>query len=553
MSRSSIPGAGLVGLVLLCAPGFVRADGSYLGKRLEAWAADLRSNDPAARRGAAFALGKMASTAKDALPQLLKILGTDKVPAVREAAAFSIGEIARGANQAEAQSELVHALTAALAKDPDYRVRRSAAVALGGLGPKGEAALPALEIALDDQRPEVRQNVAWALGKIGGKCVPALRRALADRDPLVVRDAANSVGRCREAGHAALPELLLACRHSDSEARKAAVAALVGMVTPLDRVAYEPLTQLLNDPDLEARNNAALALGNMGGEGAKAAVPVLVRAFLQKADPELRQQAAAVLMNIGPAAQAALAPLREALGDPDLELRHNVAVALGGLGTAAAPAFDDLIKVLADSKEDAEVRVAAATALARVGNAMADAGNGPKQKYIQDLVPLLAPGTSDKVRERTLWVLRLYPKELASHQDVFEAMVRIASTPRERIDKMLRYDAAFMLGVFWRQRTPKVGLDVLLDFLNDDHIKIFTGTSVSTTIVDGIERQPGKAIIVDQGEGDGRVMAVRALRRIGPEVVSHRQDIMRQLRALRNSPDARMQTELKSLFEEFGQ
>jgi HEAT repeat protein len=553
MSRHRILGLCTAGLMLLTVPALARAQGSFLGKRLDAWAAELSSNDPTVRRGAIFALGKMGSSADDLLPQLLKILHDDKSPMVRETAAFSIGEIARNSIRVETQGNLVPALSEALAKDADPLVRRSAAVALGDLGPKGETALPALEKALGDDRPEVRQNVAWALGKIAGNAVTPLRRALRDRDAYVVRDAANAVGELKEAGHPALPELLLACKNSDSEVRKSAVAALVGIVTPDDKEAYGPLTALLNDPDLEARNNAALALGNVGGEGAKAAVPVLVQAFLQKADPELRKQAAAVLKNIGPAAQAALTPLRKALADPDPELRRNVAVALGGLGTAAVPAFDDLIKVLANPQENPDVRVEAATSLAAIAKAMAQAGDTPNPKYIPELVPILGPNTNDKVRERALWVLRIYPNQLPEHQEVFDALLKIVSAPRDRTDKMLRYDAAFMVGAFWREKTPKAALDVLLDFLNDDSIKIYTGTGVASGGVVGAERTGGKASVKDLGKGDGRVMAVLALRRIGPEVVRQRQDIMRQLRALRSSPDPRMQTELKSLFEEFGQ
>ena len=36
-----------------------------------------------------------------------------------------------------------------------------------------------LEAALADARPEVRQNVAWALGKLGAVALPGLRKALA--------------------------------------------------------------------------------------------------------------------------------------------------------------------------------------------------------------------------------------------------------------------------------------------------------------------------------------------------------------------------------------
>src|SRR3989442_1701358 len=87
----------------------------------------------------------------------------------------------------------------------DAGVRRSAAYALGKLGKDAADARPALEAALRDDQPAVRQNVAWALGKLGPKAVPALREALRDRDDLVKRDAINSLGQFKDNTEAVRP------------------------------------------------------------------------------------------------------------------------------------------------------------------------------------------------------------------------------------------------------------------------------------------------------------------------------------------------------------
>ena len=51
----------------------------------------------------------------------------------------------------------------------DWMVRKDAADALGELGPMAQEAIPALEVALEDERKDVREAAAKALEKIGEK------------------------------------------------------------------------------------------------------------------------------------------------------------------------------------------------------------------------------------------------------------------------------------------------------------------------------------------------------------------------------------------------
>src|SRR5262245_60975386 len=95
MRRSHLAAALLAaGLAAACLPG--RSAGQeFLGKKAEAWAADL---DPARsvlqRRGAAFALGKIGEPAWEHRAKLYARLLDDKEdPGVCEAAAFALGEI----------------------------------------------------------------------------------------------------------------------------------------------------------------------------------------------------------------------------------------------------------------------------------------------------------------------------------------------------------------------------------------------------------------------------------------------------------------------------
>src|SRR5690606_38014464 len=80
-----------------------------------------------------------------------------------------------------------------LLADPEARVRRRAALAVGRVGlSEGVEPLTAL---LSDAEPEVRQMAAFALGLIGDAAArPALLSALSDTEPIVQGRAAEALG-----------------------------------------------------------------------------------------------------------------------------------------------------------------------------------------------------------------------------------------------------------------------------------------------------------------------------------------------------------------------
>ena len=82
----------------------------------------------------------------------------------------------------------------ALLADPEARIRRRAALALGRV--KLPAAIPALTSLLQSEPdPEVRQMAAFAMGLIGdASAAPALIAALSDADPLIQGRAAEALG-----------------------------------------------------------------------------------------------------------------------------------------------------------------------------------------------------------------------------------------------------------------------------------------------------------------------------------------------------------------------
>jgi HEAT repeat protein len=518
------------GLALACLASAARGQ-EFLGKSMQTWRADLGADDATKRRSAAFALGKIGKGAQEALDDLAQHLD-DPDARVREAAAFAIGEICTAAK--EGHGSALKALCKHLgdAKEEPL-VRRSAAFAIGcmhqGDDPEVRAALKA---ALKDKDATVRQNVAWALGRTGDDAAPDLRLALKDDDPIVRRDAAKSVDLLSpDAARPAVPELVACCKSSDLELRKAAVIALVRLVNPADEAFQGTLGKLLEETDWDVKRNAALAVGQIGGPGAAKAVPILLK-LLTGDDLPLKRQAALAFKNIGPAAKAAIPELRKALGSTDKGLRLNATVAFTGMKDVGEPAVPALAKMVEDKKEDVEVRKQAAVALSRIGF------NPALQKAMPGVLRVIAnPEEVGVVRERALFPVRVYlnysdEKERAS---VLKKLEQVMGQPPRQDIRMLRYDCAYLLGYFLRANAPEKTFDVLSEFLKDTEIRIYVGGGGGGQ-GSGEGKTNTKTNFKERGEGDGRIMAVDALRLIGAEKTAARPDILLQLLKLEADP-----------------
>jgi len=183
-----------------------------------------------------------------------------------------------------------------LLKDPDWVVRREAAITLGEMG--DERCVEPLCNALRDGDWQVREVAIDALGQIGSPAVEMLIKLLRDwdvrkyaimalgkirdervLDPLMAQlrndefkdDATNALV---ELGEPAMERLITALKDKDEMVRKQAVLAL-GRIRHSDAIA--PLIGMLADKDWFTRLTAAAALEAIGDERGREAIKPLMK------------------------------------------------------------------------------------------------------------------------------------------------------------------------------------------------------------------------------------------------------------------------------------
>jgi HEAT repeat protein len=216
--------------------------------------------------------------------------------------------------------------------------------------------------------------------------------------------------------------------------------------------------------------------------------------------------------------------LIKALDDADKNVRANAALALGSIGKASAKAVPALVRLLSDRKQDDKVRLNACYALQRIGAVPA------AEAAIPSILEVIADQrNSYTVRERSVSALRVHHQKFGENPAILKGLTGLLSEPKNQQSRMLRYDAAYLLGMIWGPKAPAKTLDVLLDYLKDDTIEIYLTTN-----------KPA----------DGRIMAVDALLRMGPKVVSARPGVLMHLRQLAASRDQLLRDRAKKALGE---
>jgi HEAT repeat protein len=333
---------------------------------------------------AAQTLGELCDSR--AVPALLESLH-DGNQWVRIVAAEALGQIG--------DHKAAHALMMTL-DDESIWVRRACVVALGQIG--DERAIPPLVNRLLDPPnsewpEELRDAIAKALGAIGETALQTLIYALDDPDPWVNCAAARALGQIGNPSAIAHLSAITTSEHSvvrsagtqalaqmaDIRALRAALAAkeaprafwTLMALKELDESALDQLQALLDDPDEHIRAQAAEVLSRLGET---ASIEPLANALQSKAqtvvgEPPVRhetQETVATQVAVRSAVaetDTGLVPLLSALHDPDAEVRLAAAEALGKLGDSGA--IPGLSEALGDT--DSRVRAAAARSIGDIG------------------------------------------------------------------------------------------------------------------------------------------------------------------------------------------
>jgi HEAT repeat protein len=183
-----------------------------------------------------------------------------------------------------------------LLKDPDWVVRREAAITLGEMG--DERCVEPLAAALRDGDWQVREVAIDGLGQIGSPAVDVLLKLLRDWD--VRKSAILALGKIRDErvleplmqqlrndefmedatdalvnlGEPSLPGLIKALKDKEELVRKQAVIALGRIKSP---EAIDPLIEMLQSKDWFTRLTAAAALEAIGHERGREAIKPLLK------------------------------------------------------------------------------------------------------------------------------------------------------------------------------------------------------------------------------------------------------------------------------------
>ncbi len=343
-------------------------------------------------------------------------------------AALALGEIGPKAKAA------VPALGKLLThKDPE--VRMQVLMTLGQIGP---AAKPLtgeiIEILDSDEEASVRYAAAYALGMIGdsAEATPALAKVLDSKDPFLRVASAWALLRLTKGRtpvlRRAIRIVLDGLQSDNADVRVAAARALADPDVPQDVMvpAFRAAMQGLRANHPEKIMPIVDALGTLG----KKVVPACIRALEQKRP--LRFYALQVLIRVGPDAAESIPVLVDTLNDDDAAMRREALYALGAIGPDSAKVTEKIVACLSDS--DAEVRYAACYALGKIG---------PGASAALPTLAKLRDSDDEFMDIASVWAsLKIAPEDAQLKKTAVQYLIKALSDVREQV----RIEAAYTLG-----------------------------------------------------------------------------------------------------------
>jgi len=338
-------------------------------------------------------------------------------------------------------------------KDEDWRVRESAAEAIGKIGVNDEQFETILRMLKKGETSEERHGAAIALGELKNlKAIPALITALKDEDWSVRSSAAEAIGKIAEANPGkevleAITALINALKDEDSDVRLSAAEAIreIAEANPGNKEVLEAITALINalkDDYSRVRESAAEAIGKIGEANPNSkevleAIPALITA-LKDNNKDVRKRAAEVIGKIGVNDEQFETIVRMLKEGETWEERHGAAIALGELkNLKAIPA---LITALKDNNKD--VRKRAAEAIEKIAEI------NPNSKEVLEAIPALITALKDEgsnVRWTAAEAIGKIAEANPNSKEVLEAIPALITALKDE-DSDVRLSAAEAIG-----------------------------------------------------------------------------------------------------------
>ena len=358
----------------------------------------LKDANPQVRSAAISAVGRAGHCAPTVLPILIGAFD-DPNPGVTESATLELAKCIWERKLPSSIERLVPAFVNAV-QSTNINQQVNALSALAGMGTNACAALPLLLNKFRDEKGDVQEEAAFALGQIDPAWKPKAVQFLVDK----LEGATNSqtkwrpiyrLGSLGADARPGVPALVNVVRHEKKDLAVRAIDAL-GEIGPAASQAIPVLVDALNDPDENMRLDAAFYQWKIDPRQAEVVVPALAGLLKGR---DFRWAAAYFLGLIGPQAKGAIPALTESLGDPDIGVRGLACHAiykiepqkaglivpvftrllseearldnllrhitiLGEIGTQAGPAMPVLIQHL--NHGDPQIRLAAAKAVLEI-------------------------------------------------------------------------------------------------------------------------------------------------------------------------------------------
>jgi HEAT repeat protein len=210
-----------------------------------------------------FAAEALIELGRPAVPALIEKLDDDN-PELREAVLLIFAEM--GPEAEEAVLPVVRRLGDQ--EEPEEEVRRTAARALGSIGPAAAPAVPALSEAMNNDAERVRWAAAAALAELGPRVegtVAALVAALKHEDAKQRWIGGYGLRNMGPGAAGAIPDLVQALADRSENVRYYAAITL-GRIGPPARSALEELRGSLQDESENVRIAASEALEKIQGK-----------------------------------------------------------------------------------------------------------------------------------------------------------------------------------------------------------------------------------------------------------------------------------------------